>query len=967
MRVTAESLAKYLVPGTDPDIAASYETLAERASTAVFGFEDEVAVVDIETTGYDCDRDHIIEVAAAILRGPEVVDTFSALVDPHVPLSLEISKLTGITDEMLAGQPGVETVVSRLLDFVGSRDLIAHNAGFDRSFLERVAGRSAFRGRWLDSLQVVRIALPRLRSHRLPDLAEAFGVTPEGPAHRALPDVEALAAVWRIALVGLSDLPKGLLHRLTELGKQTEWPVRSVLAHIAAAQPAAVFDLKETRRQRVAADKAEALHDADEVACVCPDAASVLAEFSAEGLAGRMYDGFESRAEQLEMAGAVLRAFETRTHAAIEAGTGVGKSVAYLVPAALFSLENRVGVGVATKTNALMDQLVYHELPRLNEALGGELRYVALKGYDHYPCLRKLERYANDLDEADDERLATVAALYAWAAQSSWGDLDAVNLHWGRRDLRAAIQASQADCIKKRCRFFPHLCYLHGVRRRAASSHVVVTNHALLFRDVVAQGGILPPLRHWVVDEAHSAEGEARKQLTLGASHVELSATLAALGGKGRSNVLEGVRRTLRGTDSAAGVLGVIARLEDQVGRCATLADSLFDFVKDLGRAAERSDYDSADVWVTPEIRDSGPWGVVASTGVSLAKRLEALLADGRELMTLLEEYGADFVESRADLVGLLSRVAEQHAGLVTVLGGDDDTLVYSASLDRRPNVDVEKLVAERLDVGEVLADELYPRVQSVIFTSATIATGESFDHFARSVGLNLLSEDSWSAVRLPSSYDFERQMAVYVPADMPQPAEWGYLEALQSLLEAVHIAMGGSVLTLFTNRRDMERLHEALEPRLERDGIALLCQRRGTSAKRLRDEFLADERLSLFALKSFWEGFDAKGDTLRCVIVPKLPFGRPTDPLAKERELREGRAAWRRYALPEAVIELKQASGRLIRSRTDTGCLVIADSRVVGKTYGSEFLQALPVADIERMPAVAVAEAIAERFGRGH
>ena len=184
---------------------------------------------------------------------------------------------------------------------MGSRDLIAHNAGFDRSFLERVAGRSAFRGRWLDSLQVVRIALPRLRSHRLPDLAEAFGVTPEGPAHRALPDVEALAAVWRIALVGLSDLPKGLLHRLTELGKQTEWPVRSVLAHIAAAQPAAVFDLKETRRQRVAADKAEALHDADEVACVCPDAASVLAEFSAEGLAGRMYDGFESRAEQLEM------------------------------------------------------------------------------------------------------------------------------------------------------------------------------------------------------------------------------------------------------------------------------------------------------------------------------------------------------------------------------------------------------------------------------------------------------------------------------------------------------------------------------------------------------------------------------------------------------------------------------------------------------------------------------------------
>ena len=144
-----------------------------------------------------------------------------------------------------------------------------------------------------------------------------------------------------------------------------------------------------------------------------------------------------------------------------------------------------------------------------------------------------------------------------------------------------------------------------------------------------------------------------------------------------------------------------------------------------------------------------------------------------------------------------------------------------------------------------------------------------------------------------------------------------------------------------------------------------MLCQKRGTSAKRLRDEFLADERLSLFALKSFWEGFDAKGDTLRCVVVPKLPFGRPTDPLAQERERREGRQAWSRYTLPEAVLELKQAAGRLIRSRTDVGCLVIADARVIAKGYGREFISALPVADIEKLPTRAAVEEIRKRFGR--
>jgi preprotein translocase subunit SecF len=230
--VTSEALHRFLVPGTDPDVVASYETLAERARSTVFGFEDEVAVVDIETTGYDCDRDHVIEIAAAILRGPEVVATFEALVDPLVPVPLEITKLTGITDEMVAGQPSVESVVSRLIEFVGGRDVVAHNVAFDRSFLERVAGRHAFHGRWLDSLQLVRVGLPRLRSHRLADLSEAFTVRPEGAPHRALHDVLALAAVWRIALVGASDLPTGLLHRITDFAPQTEWPIRTLLAQI---------------------------------------------------------------------------------------------------------------------------------------------------------------------------------------------------------------------------------------------------------------------------------------------------------------------------------------------------------------------------------------------------------------------------------------------------------------------------------------------------------------------------------------------------------------------------------------------------------------------------------------------------------------------------------------------------------------------------------------------------------------
>jgi len=978
-----EALTRFIVPGTDTEIADRYGSLSERARGAVFGFEDEIAFADIETTGVDPDRDSIIEVAAVVARGPEIIDRFSTLVDPGCPIPAEISKLTGITDEMVAGSPTPESAAIRLAEFVGGRDIVAHNAAFDRSFLLRVAPESRFRGAWLDSVQLAVIALPRLRSHRLRDLADAFGSC--SPSHRAADDAEALAFVWRVLLCALSDFPPGLLQRLAHLAPNGEWSLRPVVAHLAASLGrTAPFDIKDSRLERTAAHKADALTDADELECACPPVDEVISEFSREGIAGRMYPSFENRAEQARMASAVLEAFGSGTHAAIEAGTGVGKSVAYLVPAALFAQRNQVGVGIATKTNALMDQLVYSELPALcramaaapeadsgvGEAHAGDpaeppLRYVALKGYEHYPCLRKLDRFVAELEDASGERpIAVAASMLAWIAQSSWGDLDATNIHW-TRDVKGRIAASVADCTHRRCRYYPHLCYLHGVRRKAAAAHIVVTNHALLFRDLVSGGGILPPIRHWVIDEAHSAESEARKQLTVGASHSELSAALAALRAAGRGGVLGGLRRSLLGhpLGDPASVLGTIEGMERDAATAATLTDSLFDFVKDLSERTAPSGYDAVELRITAEVRQSGGWGSVDSVGRSLAKRLTAVLEQGRRLMTQLEESGADLIAERADLVGALSRIAEQLDGLSTVLDGEEDSFVYSAYTDRRRNVTPERLVAAQLDVGLALAQEFFPRTRSVVFTSATIAAGEDFSHFAHTVGLDRLEDREWRPLRLESSYDFERQMAVFVPSDLGDPRGPAYVACLETLLEQVHLAMGGSVLTLFTNRRDMESLYRILEPRLERAGLRLLVQGRGVSAKRLRDEFLADERLSLFATKSFWEGFDAKGDTLRCVVVPRLPFGRPTDPLAEERSEREGRAAWRRYALPEAIIELKQAAGRLIRSSTDSGCLVIADVRVLTQSYGREFLESLPVCDVEVLPTDQVTEQIRRRF----
>ncbi len=890
--------------------------------------------------------------------------------DPGVPIPHETTLLTGLDDATVAGAPRIGTVIREVAEVVGERDCVAHHAAFDRAFVHAAAADAGVHagGRWLDSLELARIALPRLRSHRLRDIAEAFGLTAE--FHRAAGDAEAMFHVWRIALAGLDGMGADVVAELARISPGTAWPLREVLRHLSAAAPARSLDLKAVRAASTRGHQHPGLADAEERELGCPDVDAVLAEFAAEGAVGRMYPGYESRDEQRAMARGVLDAFAAREHLAVEAGTGVGKSVAYLVPAAAFALHNRLGVGVATKTNTLMDQLVHSELPRLSEALGGGLRFVALKGYEHYPCMRKIERRLGE-ESLPAEDVANLAALVAWVAASSWGDLDAINLHW-TPESRRQVACSVEDCTHKRCRYYPTLCYLHGVRRRAGSAHIVVTNHALLFRDRAAAGGILPPLRYWVIDEAHAAESEARKQLSLSADHRTISAMLAALHAEGRGGAVDAVRSKVRAAaflagneDLASRVETLASRLRAEITTTATIAGSFFDFLKDL--RGEDEGYDSSEVHITEAVRDThrlerGGRGralarATAGGGHGARARPSHGARGGRRRVR-----GRESRPRRSALT--LARPARRPRGgarrrrrVLRLQRRREPTARRSprhvVGLDARRRVRVGRALLSRRALG---ASSRPPRWRPA--TTSRTSPGPS--------GSTASPSGAWNAMRLESSYDFDRQMAVFVPDDLPEPRGTAHLAALERLLLGVHDAMGGSVLTLFTSKREMELLYDRLSPQLEERGLPLLLQGRGVSNKRVRDEFLAEERLSLFATKSFWEGFDAKGDTLRCVVIARLPFGRVRDPLYEERQQRFGRSAWDDFYLPEAVLELKQAAGRLVRSSTDEGCVIVADGRLTGgKGYARHFLEALPVRDVEVASTDEVVRRVRLRFGR--
>ena len=958
-------LEQLLLPNTPDAVRQAYLSLADRAKTQAYGlFEEDVVVVDTETTGLDFKSSELMEIAAARMSGTEIVEEFHSFVAISHPIPPEIRALTGIKEIDLVGAPSATKAVHELIDFVQDAPVIAHNAGFDRTFLENVPKVDKVTSRWIDSLTLSRIALPMLKSHKLADLAAAFDC-PEG-THRAADDVRALCAVWRVLLCALSDLPESLIAQLAHMHPEQPWQYRQVFSMLLGNDTGSGLTLVDIRKEILRGATKQSRPDALEQdrELTVPSEAEIEEAFSKEGLLSRMYPRFEPRKSQVQMAQEVRQAFDEATHRALEAGTGVGKSMAYLVPAALFAKENQLTIGVATKTNALSDQLMSYELPKLAEAIPGGVSYMSLKGFNHYPCLRKLQRaYTADLpvtQAADSGRsqratasdmLDAIALTSTHAVQSYNDDIDMLGIRW-RSVPRSMLTTNSSECLRTHCPFFPAECMVHGARRRASATDIVVTNHSLLLNNVSAEGNILPKIRYWIIDEAHSIEEEARKQWAVKLSHEECRAVFDALGGQ-RAGFIASTMRAVAKDEENTLIESLLAKLAAVASRASISAQEFFASSNDLLELSPSGAYDNVIVWIDVRVRRSRQFENLVTQAKALQDQLNLMIGDLGDILTLI---GEKHQPQAAGLSDSLRSIQEIEAALALIMAGDDTSYVYSASLTRSSKkTGAESLLAEKLDVGKEIMTQWYPELKSVVYCSATIASSHDFTRFNHAVGFNLLDDTDYRCMSLPSSFDYDYQMQALIVDNLPSPTDRAYLGALEDLLFKVHTSMQGSVLTLFTNRREMETLWHNLSPRLKEEGLELLCQQRTGGTQRIARKFIAEKESSLFALKSFWEGFDAAGDTLRCVVIPKLPFASPNDPLVKERDLREERSWWR-YSLPDAVLSVKQAAGRLIRTSNDKGIVILCDSRLVTKSYGKSFIKALPTNSCHQISADNVA-----------
>lgn len=924
----------------------------------------EYVAIDLEATGLNPQTDEVIEIALVVFTREREVSRYSRTIRPKQKVSRDILQLTGITAEELETSPAFDEVSDEIRKHIGARPIVGQSVGHDLALLGSAGLKRA--NRTIDTYRLASALLPDLPNYQLGTISDHLGqsISVED-RHRALHDALAAMYVFKALLDRIEDYDPSTLSQVAAFARTAGWPEAPFFE--SAARERLEAPLFAADRPLTVPLELQFLVSRERPEPLRPTGSSDMIDIDRlerllgkDGPLSRVLERYEPRPTQVTMAKAVAGSLNNDQQLLVEAGTGTGKSLAYLLPAAMFAISRGERVLVSTATIALQDQLYRKDLPDVHTALveagiDEELHVAVMKGRQNYLCLKQWFAHSND--PVEDEHDASLRAkILLWLGQTSTGDRAELRLtteeerHWRK------FASERGRCTVGRCPYAgSNQCFFHRARYNAMHAHIVIANHSLVLSNA-AEGRVLPGFDRLVIDEAHHLEDEATRQLSFVVDRAAVDDAVKALArsdGAVQGGAIPIAAAVLtRIKDSTAIKHSEKARsLADEAVRLApqiqSLAGELFNRLAQLvgkPRFGGGAGYAQSQR-ITEQMQDSGAFVQAALIWEELEHLLRNLVETGAWFMQVMDEVSLPnddthpLVQQRDDAVVELmtgvDQLDEVMRQLGECLGEFNPTKVYW--VQRSSQLGLISLNGAPLDVSVLLNQYVYASLRTVVLTSATLTIDGSFSFIAEHLGL----KDA-TTLDLGSPFDHENSTLVYVAEDMPEPSHPNYTGVLHDVLGEALIGTHGRALVLFTSHRALRDARNALKEPLETHNIIVLGQGVDGSSRNLIERLRTEEGTVVFGTSSFWEGVDVVGDALSMVVITKFPFSVPSDPIFEARsELYD--QPFMELSLPLAVLKFKQGFGRLIRSAEDRGVCVILDKRAISKRYGSSFIQSLP------------------------
>lgn len=898
-------------------------------------------IVDLETTGHSPkEGDRIIQISMVVMREWNVESTFTTFINPERSIPFYIQDLTNITEQDIKDALPFEAYAEEIYEILQDGIFVAHNANFDLSFLQAELQRAGFpkwSGKKIDTLELSKILFPNASGYKLADLASDLDI-PLHRAHRSDDDAMATALLLKKCWEEILALPLPTIELLHKHSFQLKSDISRLFFHALELKRRTIEEDEYVYYHQLALKKKKPINNQGEFTKTYPYSEKEKMELLSKG-----FPHFEKRPGQFQMMDAIWETLHTKNEIMIEASTGVGKTLGYLLPSLIYAKRHGKKICISTYTSFLLDQILTKEIPKIEKVLGMKVHATPLKGMQNYIDIELFEKLMQEDGHSYDETL-TILQILVWLSKTETGDLSELNLSGGGQLFIEKIR-------KKRRNDNPYDFYERAIEESKASD-LIVTNHAMLLADLVRIEPIFESVDGWIIDEAHQFVQAMVNRNQVMLSYAQWKYIFGQMGIASEDGLFQAFQKAAIETGHFSGrrfaqlekaFLKMLDCFERAIGALVysiRQTPSSFDykqtaFLKDL----------SFNPSVFKEVSRALQHWIDLAEDVS--KRLKEVKELPLKTQYLMERWDYWIGEWKIKL-------AEWDA----IFLAENSQYAVWAELDKRHIPGSIHIYKKPIDMKDALGELflLLRQKAGIVWTSGTLTIPNNERFIAEQLGI----DDHVPVFKLDAPQSYYNGAKFYIATDMPDiqgVPQSEYIESVAAAITQIVRTIEGRCFVLFTSQDMLKRTYELIEEaELLKDYVLFAQGVSSGSRTRLLKSFQKFHRSVLFGTNSFWEGVDVPGEELSAVIIVRLPFSSPDEPIFKAKAAMmkaKGRNAFTDLSLPEAIIRFKQGFGRLIRSSKDKGAFIVLDRRIETKSYGKEFIKALPDIKIEKLPLI--------------